>query len=475
MIKTMTPLWTAQDAADATKGANNFEWKATGVSINTRSLKPGDLFVALQGPNMDGHDYVADAVEKGAVAACVAHRPPVLDSDTPYLVVDDTMCALENLAISARARTQAKVIAVTGSVGKTGVKEALKRVLSDQGTTSASEGSLNNHWGLPLSLARVPEGAAFAVLEMGMNHPGELTPLSRMARPHVCVVTTVQAAHTEFFESTDQIADAKAEVFKGAEPDWTAVLNADIPEFDRLAAAAQAAGAGRVLTFGESIDADFRVIAYTLDAQGSTITALTPAGRVDYRLGSPGHHWVVNSLAVLAGVYAAGGDVVRAGDSLAELSPPSGRGEASDIAIKGGTFTLIDESYNASPAAMRAALAVLSAQPIGEGARRIAVLGDMLELGNDTPTLHAELAEVIEDLSIDSVFVAGEAVGHLWDALPPRLHGHCSATAELLAEVVKSAVRAGDVVMVKGSAGAHMGHVVEKLKKMNLNRRKEKV
>lgn len=473
MMKTITPLWTAEDAETATGGATNFEWAASGVSINTRTLKPGDLFVALQGPNVDGHDYVADAVEKGAVAACVAHRPPVLDSDTPNLVVDDTMCALESLAIAARARTTAKVIAVTGSVGKTGVKDALKLVLSAQGETSASEGSLNNHWGLPLSLARVPAGADFAILEMGMNHPGELTPLSKMARPHVCLITTVQAAHTEFFDSTEQIADAKAEIFQGAEPGWTAVLNADIAEFDRLSAAALTAGAGSVITFGESIDADFRVIAYKLSPQGSVVTAVTPVGRVDYSIVSPGRHWVVNSLSVLAAVHAAGGDVARAAETLAELSPPKGRGARFEIAIKGGTFTLIDESYNASPAATRAALAVLAAQPVANGARRIAVLGDMLELGEDTPQLHAELADVIVEHPIDSVFVAGEAVAHLWNALPQHLHGHRSATADLLAEVVKSAVRPGDVVMVKGSAGARMGHVVATLMAMDVKRQKE--
>ena len=464
MIKTATPLWTSASAAQATGGDAPHAWVATGVSINTRSLKPGDLFIALVGPNADGHDYVADAFEKGAAAACVSHRPPVLDPDAALLIVDDTQKALEDLGVAARDRTAARVIAVTGSVGKTGAKEALKTVLGAQGKTAASEGSLNNHWGLPLSLARTPADADFAVLEMGMNHPGELTPLSKMARPHVCLITTIAPAHTEFFDSTDAIADAKAEIFKGAEPGAVAVLNADVAELDRLADAAHGAGMKDVVTFGESIAADFRVIAYSLDADGSRVTALTPVGCVDYTIASPGKHWVINSLGVLAAVHAAGGDVARAAQSLAQVTPPAGRGERFEIAMKEGVFTLIDESYNASPAAVRASLAVLGAQKVEPGQRRIAVLGDMLELGVDTPRLHAELAEALVANKVDAVFLAGEAMAYLWDAMPTRLRGHHSVTAELLTDVVMKAVRPGDVVMVKGSAGSRMGLIANRLK-----------
>lgn len=467
MINTVIPLWTSQDAARVTSGTAALEWSATGISINTRTLKPGDLFIALVGPNVDGHDYIADAFEKGAVAACVSHRPPVLDPDAAVLVVDDTMKALEDLGAAARARTQASVIAVTGSVGKTGTKDALKSVLSAQAKTAASEGSLNNHWGLPLSLARTPADADFAVLEMGMNHPGELTALSQMARPHVCLITTIAPAHTEFFDSTDEIADAKAEIFKGAEPGAVAVLNADITEFGRLYDAARGAGMENIVTFGESINADFRVIAYALNPLGSTITARTPVGRIEYSIASPGKHWVVNSLGVLAAVHAAGGDVERAAQSLAKVTPPSGRGERFDVSIDGGSFTLIDESYNASPAAMRASLAVLHTQPINPGSRRIAVLGDMLELGADTSRLHAELADALVAHNIDTAFLAGEAMTDLWNALPTHMQGHHSVTSELLADVVTKAVRPGDVVMVKGSAGTRMSHIVNKLKANN--------
>jgi len=468
MIKTSDILWTSDDANRATGGDVHPEWRATGVSINTRTIKPGDVFIAIQGPNVDGHDYVADAFEKGAAAAAVCHRPPVLDPDAPLLVVDDTMKALEDLGRCGRERLDhARVIAVTGSVGKTGTKEALKLVLSAQGKTSASEGSLNNHWGLPLSLARIPADADYAVLEMGMNHPGELTPLSEMAKPHVCVITTIAAAHAEFFKNTDEIADAKAEIFTGAKPGAIAVLNWDIPEFTRLAKAAHDAGMGSIITFGEGVEADFRVIAYELDALGSWVSAITPVGTVTYRLGSPGKHWVMNSLCVLAAVHAAGGDVKAAAATLTELTPPSGRGERFDIRCGDDCFVLIDESYNASPASMRASMAVLGGQPVGDVGRRIAVLGDMLELGEDTPQLHADIADVLEDHSIDLVFAAGAAMEHLWNALPEHRRGHHSATSDLLADVVCRSVHPGDVVMVKGSAGVRMGHVVNALKSLD--------
>jgi len=471
MIKTPDILWTSQDAARATAGDVHPDWTATGVSINTRTLKPGDLFIALQGPNADGHNYVATAFEKGAAAAAVCHRPPVLDPDAPLLVVADTMQALEALGRAARDRLDhAKVIAVTGSVGKTGTKEALKLVLSAQGKTSASEGSLNNHWGLPLSLSRIPNDADYAVLELGMNHPGELTPLSMMARPHVCVITTIAPAHTEFFADADEIADAKAEIFKGAAPGATAVLNRDIPEYDRLFDAARGADMGNIVTFGGGADADFRLVECELHAESSDVKAITPLGELSYRLGVPGRHWVMNSLCVLAAVYAAGGNVEQAAETLSELTAPSGRGQRFDIQIKDGPFVLIDESYNASPAAMRAALAVLGAQTIANGGRRIAVLGDMLELGDETPDLHSDLSDALEDNDVDVAFLVGEAMEHLWRVLPNKRRGYHSVSSDLLADVVRKAVRPGDVVMVKGSAGVRMGRVVDALKSLNISK-----
>ena len=472
MMKSPTSLWTSGEAAKATRGDVTQDFVATGVSINTRTLKPGDLFVALVGPKIDGHDHVAKAFEMGAVAAVVSHRPPVFDPDTPLLMVEDTMQALEDLGVYARHNFSGKVIAVTGSVGKTGTKEALNIVLSDQAKTTASIGSHNNHWGLPLSLARMDKDAKFGVMELGMNHPGELIPLSKMTQPDVCMITTVQAAHTEFFESTAEIAKAKAEIFQGAKPGFQAVINADISETQQLQQAARDQNAAEIITFGESIEADFRVAVFKMEEQGSTITALTPLGPIRYRIASPGRHWVLNSLGVLAAVHALGGDVRQAAESLSKVTPPKSRGERFDVQLKDGTFALIDESYNASPAAVGAALAVLGAQPVPTSSSRIAVLGDMLELGDDTPQIHRDLGEVLISSGVDTVYLAGEAMHHLWDALPKQMQGHHCQSSKELADVVKAAVRPGDVVMIKGSAGSKMDVVVKKLRALDKTRTK---
>lgn len=469
MMKSPPSLWTSVEAAKATRGDVTQDFVATGVSINTRTLNRGDLFIALVGPNADGHDHVAKAFEMGAAAAVVSHRPPVFDPDTPLLMVEDTMQALEDLGVYARNRFKGKVIAVTGSVGKTGTKEALNLVLSDQAKTAANIGSLNNHWGLPLSLARMEQDALYGVMELGMNHPGELIPLSKMTQPDVCLITTVQAAHTEFFASTAEIAKAKAEIFQGAKPGWTAVINADIQETDQLQKAAKEHKASEVLTFGESVDADFRVIVYKMAEQGSDITAITPTGPVSYHIASPGRHWVLNSLGVLASVYALGGDVQKAAQSLAKLTPPKSRGERFDVQLKDGSFALIDESYNASPAAVCAALAVLGAQPVLGSSARIAVLGDMLELGDDTPKIHRDLGEVLIASGVNKVYLAGEAMQYLWDVLPKNMQGHHCSTSQELADVVKAVMKPGDVVMVKGSAGSKMDVVVKELRALNIN------
>ncbi|MBL4692892.1 MAG: UDP-N-acetylmuramoyl-tripeptide--D-alanyl-D-alanine ligase [Magnetovibrio sp.] len=469
MMKTTTQLWTSTDAAKATSGDVTQDFVATGVSINTRTLKPGDIFLALVGPNADGHDHVASAFEKGAVAACVSHRPPVFDPDTPLLMVKDTLQALQDLGTYARRRFLGKVIAVTGSVGKTGTKEALNMVLGEQAKVTASIGSLNNHWGLPLSLSRMVGDANYAILEMGMNHPGELGPLSQMASPDVCVITTVQSAHTEFFEGTDQIADAKAEIFEGATENWTAVLNADIEEFERLNTAAKARGAACILTFGEGDEVDFRVESFDLYPHSSNVVAQTPIGEIRYSIASPGRHWVINSVAVLAAVHAVGGDVRQAAQSMAHLLPPKSRGGRFEVQLKDGVFALIDESYNASPAAMGAALAVLGAQPIGPLADRVAVLGDMKELGENAPQLHSDLREVLMSSKIDKVYLVGDMMQNLWNVLPKNMQGHHCATSKELSEIMTTFIKPGDVVMVKGSASSEMGRVVKKLKGLGLS------
>ena len=459
----MTPLWTAGEAAAATGGRATGEWVASGVSIDSRSVKPGELFIALAGPKFDGHDFVADALARRAAAAVVARLPAGLAETAPLLLVDDTMAALEALGRASRRRTAAQIIGVTGSVGKTGTKEALKRALERQGATFASAGSLNNQWGVPLSLARMPRETAWGIFEMGMNHPGEIDGLSRLVRPDVAVITTVEPAHLGFFASVEAIADAKAEIFAGMEARGAAVLNRDNAHFARLAAAARAQGITRILGFGSHAEATVRLIDSHLYATASAVTASVMGEIVDYCIAIPGQHWVMNSLAVLGAVKAAGGDVGAAAAAMSSLQPLDGRGRRHRIAIGEGEAELIDESYNASPASMRAALAVLGSMIPGRGGRRIAVLGDMLELGDAAERLHAELAQPIIDAGIALVFTAGPTMRALYDALPKRLRGGHAASSAEMAEIVARRLRPGDVVTVKGSFGSRMVEVVRRL------------
>ncbi|TVR98749.1 MAG: UDP-N-acetylmuramoylalanyl-D-glutamyl-2,6-diaminopimelate--D-alanyl-D-alanine ligase [Rhodospirillales bacterium] len=456
-------IWTAADAAAAAGGRSTGDWRADGVSIDSRTLQPGDLFVALAGPNFDGHRFVAEALAKGAAAAMVSLRPAGLSAEAPLLFVEDTMAGLNGLASAARRRTAATVIGVTGSVGKTGVKEALRIVLAVEGRTVASQGNLNNHWGLPLSLARLPAQATYAVLEMGMNHPGEITPLSRLARPDVAVITTVDAVHRANFASIEAIADAKAEIFAGLAPGGAAVLFRDNPQFGRLAAAAATLASARIVSFGSHPEADVRLVAADSGAGGSDVVAAVPGGTVSYRVPVAGAHWVTNSLCVLAAALAAGADVARVAPALADLAVPKGRGERLSIPLGGGVLAVIDDSYNASPVSMAASIAVLGGSQPGPSGRRIAVLGDMLELGAEAPALHAALVTPLRDHGIDCVFTAGPLMAHLHDALPTAMRGGHADSAEALAPQVLASVRGGDVVAVKGSAGSRMGVVVRAL------------
>ncbi|HUZ72273.1 MAG TPA: UDP-N-acetylmuramoylalanyl-D-glutamyl-2,6-diaminopimelate--D-alanyl-D-alanine ligase [Stellaceae bacterium] len=459
----MTPLWTSAEADAAIAGSSTRAWSAQGVSIDSRTLAPGDLFVALTGPRFDGHEFVADALTKGAAAAVVSRAPMGLPGDAPLVHVADTQAALEALGREARRRTAATVVAVTGSVGKTGTKEALRRTFERQGRTVASAGSLNNQWGVPLSLARMPRDTAFGVFELGMNHPGEIDALSRMVRPDIALITTVEPAHLGFFASVEAIADAKAEIFNGMDPRGAAVLNRDNPHFARLAAAAAARGLVRILCFGAQAECAVRLIDCHLYATASAVTASVMGEIVDYCVAIPGRHWVMNSLAVLATVKAAGGDVGAAATALGTIEPMEGRGRRHRIPVPGGTVELIDESYNASPAAMRAAIAVLGANEPGKGGRRIAVLGDMLELGPAASRLHAELADALLDARIDLVFTVGEAMRALHDVLPKRRRGAHRATAAAMAELLPQRLAAGDVVTVKGSYGTRMREIVARL------------
>jgi UDP-N-acetylmuramoyl-tripeptide--D-alanyl-D-alanine ligase len=456
----MTALWTADEAAAATGGTSNAPWQATGVSIDSRTVQRGDLFVAIRGPKFDGHAYVRDALAAGAAAAMVDTAFKV-DGAVPLLTVPDTEKGLRALGRAARHRGKARVTAVTGSAGKTGTKDALALVLGRQGKTGATTGNLNNHWGLPLSLARLPRDAAYGVFEMGMSAPGEIVPLSLLAEPDVAIITTVEAVHLEFFASEEGIADAKAEIFMGLSQHGTAILPRDNRHFERLLGHAEATGIGQVLTFGTHQRADFRLTGIEIGPAECRVSAVLRGRAVSYRLGAPGRHWAVNSLAVLAAVTALGADVDAAMAAMADVTPAKGRGARMTVRVDGGSFLLIDESYNASPASMRMALDVLGAA----ASRKIAVLGDMLELGPESPDLHAGLADSIASNKIDMVFLSGTQMKHLADRLGGACTAHRGDSAAILPLVCK-AVRPGDAVMVKGSFGSNMAPIVAALAAM---------
>lgn len=437
----------------------------TGISIDSRTLQKGELFFAIKGPHSDGHDFVAAAFEKGAAAAVVdeAHAGP-LQALGPLYIVNEVLPALERLGAAARRRSAARIAAVTGSAGKTSTKEALRLVLSQAGAAHASAASYNNHWGVPLTLARMPKETRFGVFEIGMNHKGEITPLTRMARPHVAVITTVAPVHLEFFDSLDGIADAKAEIFSGLIPGGVAIINRDIAQYERLCDHAKASPAGYVATFGEHESADARLISMTLGASHSDVKALVCGKEVTFRLGAPGRHMAMNALAVLLAAKAFGLDLELAARALASFTAQPGRGERLILHAKDGPFTLIDETYNANPASMRAALALLSALPLeGEG-RRIAVLGDMLELGPEAAAMHSALASDVLESRTGLVFAAGPLTKNLFDALPPHMQGAWRERAAHLAPLVAAAVRNGDIVLVKGSNAIKMSAIVNALK-----------
>jgi len=462
------PLWTldAMAAAMRASRAGALPREVPGLSIDTRTIKPGEAFFAIQGENRDGHDFVEAALKAGAGFAVVAAaKQSGMPKDAPLLIVPDVLAALNDLARASRARSRAKIVAVTGSVGKTGTKEALRLVLSRQGDAHASAASYNNHWGVPLSLALMPQRTEFGVFEIGMNHAGEITPLTALVRPHVAIVTTIAPVHLEFFGTLEAIADAKAEIFSGVEPGGAAVINADIAQFDRLKAAAQAAGIEKVISFGEREGADARLLKVSLQADTSTVQAHILSHDATYKLGAPGRHVVDNSLAVLAAASLLGADLALTALALADLTAPVGRGERITLDMPGGTVLLIDESYNANPTSMRAALALLGQVPMQGLGRRIAVLGDMLELGPEGAALHAALAEAVVANAVDQVYCAGRLMKSLWDALPSERRGGYAESSAALEPLVLGAITAGDAVMVKGSLGSRMGPIVKALQR----------
>ncbi len=461
----MTVLWNTAELEPATGGRATAAFAATGVSIDSRTLKRGDLFFALKGPNFDGHAYVEPALKAGACAAVVAETWRGRTAAGRFLIVADPEKALGALAKAARQRSVARIAAITGSVGKTGCKDALAMVLSRQAATCATQGNLNNHYGLPLSLARLGADARYGVFELGMNHPGELAPLSALLRPDVALITTVEAVHLENFDSEEAIADAKAEIFQGMSPQGTAILNRDNHHFGRLYRRAQEAGIARITSFGAHERADLRLQDCTLHETSSSVTVLNDGSPLTYTIGVPGRHWVANSLAVLAAAQALGADIAAAAAALGEMRATAGRGLRAEIPLSsGGDFVLIDESYNASPASMQAAFDVLAQTAPRPGGRRIAVLGDMLELGDDAGAMHADLAAGLIAGRVDLVFTAGPMMARLATALPAPMKGGHTSTSGCLAPRVTAAVRAGDVVMVKGSLGSQMKRVVDALR-----------
>lgn len=466
-------LWTGAEAAAATGGRLTRDWQAWGVSIDTRSLAPGDLFVALKDAR-DGHDFVAQALEKGAAAALVSHVPEGVAKDAPLLIVDDVLRALEDLGRAARARTEAQVVAVTGSVGKTSTKEMLRDVLRGQGATHAAEASYNNHWGVPLTLARMPAATEFAVIEIGMNHPGEIAPLARMTRPHVAIITTVAPAHLEAFENIEGIAQEKASILTGLEPGGTAILNGDVETAPILREAARSVGA-KIVTFGETEGCDMRLTRVDLHDQTTVAHAEDALGPFLFKVGSAGRHFAQNALAVIAAAEALGADRAVAIGDLNRWHPPAGRGTREtlhlDMADERMTIDLIDDAFNANPASMAASLEVLAAARPLDGigrvtaGRRIAILGEMLELGRHELTLHAALADLPAMQELTRVHCVGPRMRALYEALPPERRGLFTDKAETLAAEAHRLIDAGDVVLVKGSKGSKVSLVVEALRR----------
>ncbi len=446
-------LWTRDEAVAATGGSSATDWQAQGVSIDTRTLEKGDLFVALSA-SRDGHDFVLQALEKGAAAALVSRIPEGLEN-APLLLVPDVLKGLEALGIAARARTKARVIAITGSVGKTGSKEMLRVALAGQGNIHVAEKSYNNHEGVPLTLARMPSDTDIAVIEIGMNHPGEIAPLARMARPHVALITTVAPVHLAAFSSVEEIAAEKAEIFKGLEPDGIAIINADINTAAILAKAAPA----HTLRFGLARGCDFRLLSCDVGNGATVVRAASPMGEIMFKLGGEGAHLAQNAVGVLAGLHALNADLGRATLALASWHPPEGRGARQEIPLgpKGmdGHFILINESYNANPASTRAALETLAQQK----GRKVAILGDMLELGETAPSLHDSLA-AIEGIDIT------HTVGPLMANVPFENRGLTEDRSQALGGQIGRQIRAGDVVMVKGSLGMDMAKIIDALKKL---------
>ncbi len=456
----MSALWTSDDVARTLSPAVlSGRFEASGVTFDSRAVGTGDLFFALSGETTDGHGFVADAFTRGATA-CVVSRD-VAGATGPLVRVPDTMKALVDLGRAGRRRSTARIASVTGSVGKTSTKDALRAMLSAQAKTEASAASYNNHVGVPISLARLPADARYGVFEIGMNHSGEIEPLARQVEAHVGLITNVESTHIGQMGSEEAIADEKACLFAGMREGAVAVLNRDNRHYDRLADRARRFGVTRIVGFGKSDAADARLVACDLQDLGSDIVASIHGRRIEYRLGAAGEHWAMNSVAALAVVEALGADVVRAAATLAEVKASPGRGQRRRLKFGTGTIELLDESYNANPASVPAMLAVLSRTQPGPGGRRLLALGDMRELGDGADGYHAGLADAVAASGATQVFLCGPHMRALWDQLASTQRGVHRPDSAALAGDVAAALKAGDVVAVKGSLGSKMKLVVD--------------
>lgn len=452
----MSALWTSAEIVAATGGTASTPFAVNGVAFDSREVGPGDLFIALKGETTDGHRFVDGAFEQGAAGAITSQ--PVAH---PHVQVADTTAALDALGVAARARTAAKIAGVTGSVGKTGTKEALSAALArgKRGAVHRSVKSYNNHTGVPLSLSRMPADSAFGIFEMGMNHAGELAALTRLVRPHVALITTVAAAHIEFFGSVEAIADAKGEIFEGLEPGGTAIIPFDSPYRDRLIAHAKP-HAANILTFGTGEGADVCALDAIPNGSGTMVTARLPDAELTFTLSQPGAHWVSNAMAVLAAVHALGGDLAAAGLALADFAGLPGRGAHHRIPVGDGEALLIDESYNANPTSMAATLDVLGKT---EAKRRIAVLGAMRELGPTSDALHESLAAPILAAGVDYALLVGSGMEPLAKALEGKVESAHWPDASSAGESLRKLLRPGDAILIKGSNAIGLGRIVATL------------
>ncbi|AHF84847.1 UDP-N-acetylmuramoylalanyl-D-glutamyl-2, 6-diaminopimelate--D-alanyl-D-alanine ligase [Rhizobium leguminosarum bv. trifolii WSM1689] len=463
----MSWLWTTEDmiAAMAGRPFGTLPEGITGISIDSRSIAPGEAFFAIKGDRVDGHDYASMAMANGASLLVVSEaRLPAMGRLTvPMIVVEDVLAALGRLGLASRERSRARIIAVTGSVGKTTTKEMLRHVLSPSGRVHASVASFNNHWGVPLTLARMPEDTDYGIFEVGMNHPGEIRPLVAMIRPDVAIITTIAPAHLGNFKNIKEIAAAKAEIFEGLEPGGHVVLNRDNDQFNFLDRTAQSHGIEHIHSFGQHAKAEFRLAEFNGSDENSTLWLTIGGETLEVALGAPGRHIAENALAALGVVRIVGADMQKAIEALAALRPEKGRGKRHRLVIGGGSFTLIDESYNANPASMRAAIALLAASlPTGRG-RRIAVLGDMLEMGEYAQKVHTDLAVPLLAAGIEHVWLAGAEMAVLKESLPESVHVEYRENTSELTDYVLNSVAPGDVLMVKSSLGIGFGKIVAAL------------